>query len=220
MVDIGKIIDDSFEYAKEGLVKKWETWLLLIISCIIFPLYMGYAMRVYRGEKPVPHFDSWASMFTDGIRLFLVGLIYALPVLILSFILFRSTDIVRSSVNPGTITGLILVVFIGSVILVFLTIFTLLIYITAGVRFARTASFGEAFNFGAIFAHIGRIGWMTYIIALLMILISLLNITIICMVFNVAIPYSGCILLLLLLPFLGLASPRYIALLYESAGTV
>ena len=219
-MDIGKIIDDSFEYAKEGLVRKWKTWVMLIISCFIFPLYMGYAMRVYRGEKPAPQFDSPGTMFTDGIRLFLVGLIYTLPVLIVCFVLFESTGTVRSSVNPSTLPGLILVVFIGAIFLVFLTFLSLLIFITAGVRFARTTSFGEAFNFGAIFAHIGRIGWMTYLIALLMILISLLNIVIICMVFNVAIPYSGSILVLLLLPFIGLASPRYIALLYESAGTV
>jgi hypothetical protein len=76
----------------------------------------------------------------------------------------------------------------------------------------------EAFNFRAIFMHIGRIGWMTYIIALLMLLIALINIVIICLVINMVIPYLGIILFLMLLPFLSLFSPRYITLLYESAG--
>jgi hypothetical protein len=37
-VDSGKIIEDSFVYAKEGLVGKWDGWILLIFSGIIFPL--------------------------------------------------------------------------------------------------------------------------------------------------------------------------------------
>ena len=35
------------------------------------------------------------------------------------------------------------------------------------VRFARTGNFGDAFNFSAIFGHIGKIGWISYIIALI-----------------------------------------------------
>jgi hypothetical protein len=158
-------------------------------------------------------------MFIDGIRLFIVGLIYALPVIILSFVLFESADVIRSSVNPGTIGGLIIAILTGAIILVIVAISVWLIVMTAGVRFARTDSLGEAFNFGAIFTHIGRIGWMTYTIALLMILIILVNIVIICLIINIIIPYTGIILFLIVLPFLSLFSPRYITLLYESAGT-
>jgi len=217
-VDSGKIIEDSFGYAKEGLAGKWGTWVLLIVSCIIFPFYLGYILRIFRGANPSPQLDYWGSMFFDGIRLFIVGLIYALPVFILSFVLFESADMIRSSVNPGTIGGLIIAILMGAIILVIVAISILLIVMTAGVRFARTDTIGEAFNFGAIFTHIGRIGWMTYTIALLMILITLVNITIICLIINMVIPYTGIILFLVLLPFLSLFSPRYITMLYESAG--
>jgi len=216
-VDSGKIIEDSFEYAKEGLVGKWKTWILLIFSCLVFPLYLGYIIRICRGANPSPKLDNWSSMFIDGIRLFIVGLIYSLPVFILSFVLFESADMIRSSVNPSAIGGLIIAILMGAIILVIVAISVLLIVITAGVRFARTDSIGEAFNFGAILTHIGSIGWMTYTIALLMILITLINIIIICLVINMAVPYTGGILFLILLPFLSLFSPRYITLLYESA---
>ena len=218
-VDSGKIIEDSFGYAKEGLVGKWDMWVLLIFSCIIFPLYLGYVKRIYRGANPSPRLDTWGSMFVDGIKLFIVSLIYAIPALILCFVLFGSAAMIRSSVNPSTIGGLVIAVLIGATILIIIAIIIWLIFMTAGVRFARSDSIGEAFNFGAIFTHIGKIGWMTYIIALLMILIALVNIVIICLVINVAIPYSGIILFLILLPFLSLFSPRYITLLYESANT-
>ena len=218
-MDSGKIIEDSFGYAKESLVRKWDTWILLIFSCIIFPLYLGYVIRIFRGSNPSPRFDNWGSMFIDGIKLFIVGVIYAIPVLILSFVLFVSADVIRSSVNPSTIGGLIIAVLMGAFIIITVSISVWLIVMTAGVRFARTDSIGEALNFGAIFTHIGKIGWMTYIIALLMIFIALVNIAIICLIINMVVSYTGIILFLILLPFLSLFSPRYITLLYESAGT-
>jgi len=215
-VDSGKIIENSFDYAKEGLVGKWKTWTLLIFSCLVFPLYLGYVIRICRGANQSPQLDNWGGMFIDGIRLFIIGLIYSLPVLILSFVLFESADMIRSSVNPGTIGGLIIAILIGAIILVIVAISILLIVMTAGVRFARTGTIGEAFNFRAILTHIGKIGWMTYIIALLMMLITLVNIIIICLILNMVIPYTGIILFFILLPFLSLFCPRYITILYES----
>jgi len=35
------------------------------------------------------------------------------------------------------------------------------------IRFARTGSMGDAFNFGAILATMGKIGWINYILALI-----------------------------------------------------
>ena len=217
-MDSGKIIEDSFGYAKEGLAGKWEKWILLIFTCLLFPLYLGYLIRVFRGANPSPQFDDWGHMFFDGVKLFIVALIYAIPALILSFVLFGSADMIRASVNPGTIGGLIIAILIGAIILVIVAISTWLIAITAGVRFARTGNMGEAFNFEAIFTHIGKIGWMNYLIALLMVLIALINIAVICLVINTIVPYMGIILFIILLPFLALFSPRYITLLYESAG--
>ena len=39
------------------------------------------------------------------------------------------------------------------------------------VRFARTGSIGEAFNFSAIRATIAKIGWVPYIIALVVLMV-------------------------------------------------
>jgi len=219
---IGRAIDGSFIFTKEGLVGKWDKWILLIISCIIFPLFMGYTMRIYRGVNPAPALDDWGGMFIDGIKLLVVGVIYAIPVIILEFVLMGSATIAMLSsanggtyTNPGAIMGLLVAIFFGATIIVIVAIIIGLITATATVRFARTNSFGEAFNFGAIFAHIGKIGWMIYIIALIMLGIIIGIIEVICMV----IPYIGIVLLLILLPVLGLFSARYLTMLYESAGT-
>lgn len=214
-MDSGKILEDSLRYAKEGLAGKWDTWLLLIISCIIFPLYLGYIIRIYRGAYPSPRLDNWGSMFFDGIKLIFIGLVYAVPIFILEVVLFASPGLVDiSSANQSAVMGFLLVFLIGWIILVTVAVLIWLIITTAFVRFARAGNFTEAFNFRKIFDHIGRTGWMDYIIALLMMLIVLGIITIVCVV----IPYIGTILLLILLPFMGLFSARYITLLYESAG--
>jgi hypothetical protein len=212
MVDSGKILEQSFRYAKEGLERKWDTWLLLIISCIIFPLFLGYMVRIYRGANPSPQLDNWGGMFSEGLKLFFVALCYALPVVILEAVLFASPGLVKtSSADPAAILGLIIAVLIGSMILVSGAVLVWLITTAAGVRFARTNNFIEAFNFREIISHIGRIGWMDYIVALLMMLIVLCIMIIICLL----VPYLGMILLLVLLPFMGLFSSRYVTLLYD-----
>ena len=48
------MVGDSFEYAKEAVVGKWNKWVMLIIATILLGLpLMGYVMKVLRGEKPL-----------------------------------------------------------------------------------------------------------------------------------------------------------------------
>jgi hypothetical protein len=51
------------------------------------------------------------------------------------------------------------VFFIGLLVCMVLGFVLALLAIIGVVRFARTGSIGEAFNFNAIFATIGKIGW-------------------------------------------------------------
>jgi len=219
-MEFGKTVGDSFGYAKEGLVGKWTKWILLIISCIIFPLMMGYVMRVYRGVKPSPELNEWGSMFIDGIKLFIVEIIYAIPIIILAVAVFFSAGvgfietISTPNPDPNAVMDLVGAALFGVIILVIVTIIIELIAIIGQVRFARTNSMGQAFNFGAIAATIGRIGIGSYIVGLIILGIIVGIIEIICW----AIPYIGVIITLILSPFLVIFSARYITLMYESAG--
>jgi hypothetical protein len=59
---------------------------------------------------------------------------------------------------------------IGLVVLIFLVEIAIgLIMPVASIRFARTNSFSEGFNVSAILNYIGKIGWINYIIALVLI---------------------------------------------------
>lgn len=219
-MEFGKILGDSFEYAKEGLVGKWAKWILLIISCIIFPLIMGYSVRVYRGEKPSPELKEWGSMFIDGIKLFVINLIYAIPVVIIGFAAIGSagfaffTVLATTNPDPNAVMGLLGGVLFGLIILILVTIIIELIAVIGTVRFARTGRMGEAFNFSAISSTIGRIGIGGYIVALIILGI------IVTVVEGVLweIPYVGKLLLVIVSPFIALFSARFVTLVYESGG--
>ncbi len=216
-MEVGKLVGDSFDYAKDGLVGKWVDWILLIISCIIFPLIMGYSVRVMKGATTAPKLEDWVGMFIDGLKLFIIALIYAIPVLILLFFFVGAailTAATASMTNPGYFITFLTGMMLYLLILVIVAVIIWLIEATAFVRFARTGSMGEAFNFSAVFAQIGKIGWLSYIIALIVMAII---IGIIACILSL-IPVIGWLLYLIVLPLLAIFHARYISLLYDSAG--
>ncbi|MCS7145026.1 MAG: DUF4013 domain-containing protein, partial [Archaeoglobaceae archaeon] len=82
-MNYGKMFEDSFEYTKNAVWGKWIKWLLLIVFCIIFPLILGYMMEIMRRREPAPELENLEKFFVDGIKLFLVMIIYAIPLIIL-----------------------------------------------------------------------------------------------------------------------------------------
>ncbi len=239
LLDFGAMLDDSFAYAKEGLWERWTRWLLLIVSMIIFPLILGYMVRVYRGEKPAPEPGEWGSLFINGLKLLVVQIIYFLPVILLVILAFvpMISTLIASGVlaedfssmsdsqterwfasHPELLSAagmMVLLLLVAILLALIISIFSFL----GTVRFARTGSISEAFHFSAILAHIGRIGWLNYILAL--IIISVIGF-IFSMVLNVfsLIPVIGDIIgifvmVILYVPFI-LFSARYSALVYDA----
>jgi MFS family permease len=244
-MDFGSMLDDSFAYAKDSVWEKWTRWLLLIVSMMIFPLILGYIVRIYRGERPAPEPDQWGSLFIDGLKLLVIQIIYSAPVIllvILAFIPIIST-LMTSGVlspefssmsdsrserwlesHPEIISDLIfaggLMVFLLMVAIILAIIITFFSFLGV-VRFARMNSIREAFNFSVILAHIRRIGWINYIFALIIITMIGFIFSMVLNFFSL-IPFIGFIIQIILtailyVPFL-LFSARFSALVYD-AGT-
>ncbi len=220
-MEIGNLVTESFEYAKDALWGKWVRWLLLVISTIIFPLIGGYVMEIYKGEKPAPEPEQWVHLFVNGLILFIAGLIWAIPVFLVLLILGGASIFALVSggifTNPAAIAagvGGIIIAILFAVILAFIIS---LIWTMGQVRLGRTERFGEAFNVSAILAIIRKIGWGDYIVALIILwLISFIYLAIIGL-FN-QVPIIGWLIwLFLLVPWIVFYS-RYITLIYESAG--
>ena len=194
-MDFGNMLGDSFEYAKEAVMEKWVKWIVLAIPFMT----QGYSIQVFKGTKPAPEINDWVANFINGIKLFIVGFVYAIPLIILAAIFFIGAIIAAFGGSSGAdptagVMAAIGAALIGALLFLVFLVIILLILPIAYVRFARTDSFGEAFNFSAVLAHIGKIGWGSYIIALIAGLIAFIIIEII-----IAIPY----VILMMIPFVG-----------------
>jgi hypothetical protein len=209
-MDIGKVLNDSLEYAKDAVWEKWARWLLLIVSSIIFPLILGYELEVYRGKKPAPDPTEWAKLFIDGIKLLVIQFIYAIPALIVLFLsIGAAVFAVRSPTQATALWGSFAVGILVTLVIAFITgLFAAM----GAVRFARTGSMGEAFNFSAITGRIGQIGWGSYIFALIVVFLVA---GIIAFILS-AIPFVGWLLMFIVAPALTIFIARYITLVYDS----
>jgi hypothetical protein len=178
---------------------------------------------VHRGNpsrrflRGVPGADP-AWLFADGIRYIAIQVVYAIPVIIILAVTVGSSIMAVVSAGPdfedllpilgGVLFGVLVALVVGFIIGLFA--------IFGVVRFARTGSMGEAFNFRGIVTTIGRIGWGSYILALIVVVVIVVIVQIVIGI----IPYIGGVLQLIVSPFITIFYSRYIALLYDSAGEV
>ena len=217
-MDYGSMVGESFEYAKEAVVGKWNKWLMLIIATILLGIpLMGYAMKVLRGEKPAPEVNDWGALFIDGIKYFIVSLIYALPIIIVWILVMGASAAAIMSGNYSAMMAALGAMALGVLVMFVLGVIIAVFEVIGIVRFARTGSIGEALNMSAILATINKIGWVPYIIALIVLIVVGIIVGIIVGILTM-IPYLGIIIYLCLIAPITLLFMRYICLLYDSAG--
>jgi hypothetical protein len=234
-MDYGSMLSDSFSYAKDAVWDKWKQWLLLLVSMIIFPFILGYCVRIYRGEKPAPELEEWGSMFIDGLKLLVVELIYAAPVILLvliAFLPFISTVVTSGilsqdvaamtqaqteqfiSFHPEILSALatmVVVIIIAVILAIIIAIFSFI----GAVRFARTGRIAEGFNFSEILGTIRKIGWINYLLALIIICVIGCAYGVV-MNFITMIPFIGFVIWFFMYPPFILFTSRYASLIYDS----
>jgi len=165
------MLGDAFAYTREGVLDNRNRWLKLVLAVICLALpFNGYIMRVYRGGRQAPEVDGWGTLFTDGLKLLVVGIVYAIPLLILwvaiygPFLFLALEGTMKGAAMDGWEPNPILM------ILFYVVEFAIAIFVpVAYVRFARTGTFSEAFNFHEIAGTIAKIGWLGYIVGIILI---------------------------------------------------
>jgi hypothetical protein len=217
-MDYGSMVGESFEYAKEAVVGKWNKWVMLIIATILLGLPLaGYSMKILRGEKPAPEVDDWGTLFIDGIKYVIVALIYAIPLIIVWVIVIGASAVAMMSGDATAMMAAFGAMAIGLLVMLVLGIIIAVFEIIGIVRFARTGSIGEAFNFTEILATIGKIGWVPYIIAIVVLCVVAIIFGIIVTILMM-IPLLGILIYLCLIAPWTLFISRYVCQLYDSAG--
>jgi hypothetical protein len=212
------MVGDSFAYAKEAVVGKWNKWVMLIIATILLGLpLMGYALKVLRGENPAPEVEDWGTLFIDGIKYLIVAIIWMLPVyIVLGILMVIGFGAAMTGDESAAMAGIGIMV-VGMIVVAILAIIIALFMMIGVVRFARTGSIGEAFNFSAIRATIAKIGWVPYIIALIVLMVCGAIFGFV-MGILMMIPILGWLLYLCMIPPWMLFVSRYICQLYDSTG--
>jgi hypothetical protein len=231
------MVHNALTYAKEGVFIRIDRWLKLILATLLLAIPMsGYILRIYRGAAPAPEVEQWGSLCLDGLKLVVISLIYAIPVIIVflapRLFLHASVKVpVGTVVHQGNLDvmgqgiGLILLMMVLAFILELVIAILLPI---ASIRFARTGEFFEAFNFGAILESIKKIGWLNYILALILIMIIIgIPIFILEMVFLFCGIMAGhlfyslaafFVVIIIIAPPLVVFQARYLTEVYDSRG--
>lgn len=122
------------------------------------------------------------------------------------------TMLAMNVTNPYAYLGMVMGSLGISLIVFLILVFIFSLFEIIGVvRFARNGSMGDAFAFGEITGTIGKIGWLNYIVSIIVIGI------VIAVIYGILqlIPVIGWLLAFIIMPFLSIVAARYYSLLYD-----
>ena len=222
-MDIGDIISDSIKYPSTSWGKVLILGIIMIASILIVPIFLvyGYMFRIIKatlaGLDELPEFDEIGEMFVDGLKVFVVAIVYAIPVYIiaaiLGLIIGGSTTSTSLSMDPTMMWAL----FFGYLVYIIIAVIIGLIEVIAIANMAYyNGDLGAAFRFSEILDYIARIGWGKYIATYLVIaIVAFIGFFIGILTFFILI---GIILLpLIIAPYIAMFGSRAIALLFIDA---
>ena len=193
---------------------------MVAVSLVAALVLNGYTYRVYRRPHSPPDLDDPAGLALAGVRLLVVSIAYLLPVfaVLLIFGGIGVAGILASgqSQDAAALVSALATLGLGILLALIVWVVVGMISSLALVRCARRDGIREAFNFAAILEHIGRIGWVNYIVALLVLWI-VLGIAYVAVGIFSGIPVIGWVAGIVIGPAALIFGARYLSLVYDSA---
>lgn len=179
-----QITNDLFKYPFQD--ERWKNkmlvgGLLVLGTYIFFPIgffLYGYTLRIVRhtaaGEPPaLPEWDNWGDLFVDGLKQWVVNIVYMLPLIVPSMCAYVSfgagfLPLIFMDADVGAGMLVMLSAFtMGSLLfgLAFLIMFPAIFVSQVAVsRLAVTGSVGDAMQFGETWA-LARSGFKYFALA-------------------------------------------------------
>ncbi|WP_136590057.1 DUF4013 domain-containing protein [Salinigranum halophilum] len=159
------MLSDALSFPRRG--DDWLSTLLVggiltILGFLLLPAFVlqGYLVRVLnaaaRGERTPPSFTQWGTLLVDGVKVFVVNLVYGLFALVPFVLLFAGLLVAVPSdpvpmepaatppPPPGSASGLVIVVLLVAVVAVVTLLLTYLVP-AALANFAIEGRLGAAF---------------------------------------------------------------------------
>lgn len=144
----------------------------VIGGIVIFAILLGYYLQLVRNvidnqPRPLPEWENWGELLSDGLKSFVVILALSLPILLVLLVTYLPGVVLSATSETGTSgvgSGLIL---LGACLLLPLSLLLALVQPIAIGRYAMTRNIGQALNLGAIFATL-RANFVTYLTVMLL----------------------------------------------------
>jgi hypothetical protein len=222
-MDIGDIISDSIKYPSSNWGKVLILGVIMIASILIVPIFLvyGYVFRIIKatlaGLDELPEFDEIGEMFVDGLKIFVVAIVYAIPVWIIAWIFGAIMGGTMTATSTTLDPTMLWALFLGNIIFVIVAVIIGLIEVMAIANMAYyDGDLGAAFRFSEILDYISRIGWGKYIATYIVIaIVAFIGFLIGMLTMFILI---GIILLpLVIAPYIAMFGSRAIALLFIDA---
>ena len=174
-MDIGKAFTYVFE--DEDWVKKVLIGgVINLIPIVGFFFTAGYMLETLKNvmegrSLPLPEWDDWGGKFMKGLMLFVIGLIYSLPLIIIMCCLMVGVSAFASQ-NEDVANAMSSIVMPCMQCVNLLYIIALMVFLPAILaKYAETEELGAAFRFGEIFNLVkDNIG--TYLLVLVISLLA------------------------------------------------
>ena len=221
-MNVSDIISDSIKYPSSNWGKVLILGVICIASILVIPIFLvyGYVFRIIKatlaGMDELPEFDEIGEMFIDGLKILVVGIVYAIPVWIIATIIGLITGTGMGTTSTSLDPTMMWAVLGSSIVFIIVALIVGLVEIMAIVNMAYyNGELGAAFRFSEILDRIAQIGWGKYIVTYIVIaVISSIAFLIGWLTMLVLI---GFILLpLIIVPYMAMFGSRAIALLYAS----
>jgi hypothetical protein len=198
---IKEIFADSISFPFSNIKRFLILGVILLFSPLILPtiLAQGYTIRIIRStsqsHREMPEFKNWIDMFIDGLKYFVVNLIYSIPggiliylaIMISIFESMREMIVTNGTMNQTMMSGsyfstdyfsllqgtLPLTLMAIGIILLALSYMVQLLAIP---RMVYKNKVGAAFEIKEIYKEIQLLGWKKYLICgLFLVVITLLS---------------------------------------------